>query len=174
MRERETDRAWTREGERERGRETQNRKQAPGSELSARSLTQGPNSRTERSWPELKSAAQPTEAPRCSINKYPLKKNYLAGRWAGLSDGLDMEVGLQFWSWWDHMYWTNLPVTARKAGQIINNYLRSLESSKRREEVEMLRSLKQGKHRSWVMQTSWAFPWVHFPTHCWGEEIEPK
>ena len=29
------------------------------------SLMQGSNSQTARSWPELKSAAQPTEPPRC-------------------------------------------------------------------------------------------------------------
>ena len=45
----ERDRAWTGEGQRER--ETQNRKQAPGSQPSAQSLTRGSNSRTARSWP---------------------------------------------------------------------------------------------------------------------------
>ena len=45
----ERDRAWTGDGQRER--ETQNRKQAPGSEPSAQSLTWGSNSRTTRSWP---------------------------------------------------------------------------------------------------------------------------
>ena len=43
------DRAWTGEGQRERG--TQNRKQAPGSEPSAQSPTRGSNPRTARSWP---------------------------------------------------------------------------------------------------------------------------
>ena len=43
------DRAWMGEGQRER--ETQNRKQAPGSEPSAQSPTRGSNSRTARSWP---------------------------------------------------------------------------------------------------------------------------
>ena len=38
-------------GEGQRERETQNRKQAPGSEPSAQSPTQGSNSRTARSWP---------------------------------------------------------------------------------------------------------------------------
>ena len=38
-------------GEGQRERETQNRKQAPGSEPSAHSLTRGSNSRTARSWP---------------------------------------------------------------------------------------------------------------------------
>ena len=42
---------------REREREAQNLKQAPGSELSAQSPTQGLNSRTARSGPELKSDA---------------------------------------------------------------------------------------------------------------------
>ena len=42
-----------REGERE----TQNPKQAPGSELSAQSLTRSSNSETVRSWPEPKSEA---------------------------------------------------------------------------------------------------------------------
>ena len=50
-----------RETENEQGRvrerETQNLKQAPGSELSAQSLTWGSNSRTARSRPEPKSAA---------------------------------------------------------------------------------------------------------------------
>ena len=45
----ERDRAWTGEGQRER--ETQNRKQAPGSEPSAQSLMGGSNSWTARSWP---------------------------------------------------------------------------------------------------------------------------
>ena len=45
----ERDRALTGEGQRER--ETQKRKQAPGSEPSAQSLTRGSNSRTARSWP---------------------------------------------------------------------------------------------------------------------------
>ena len=40
-----------------RERETQNLKQAPGSELSAQSLMRGSNSRSARSWPELKSDA---------------------------------------------------------------------------------------------------------------------
>ena len=48
-RERERDRAWA--GEEQRERETQNLKQAPGSEPSAQSPTRGSNSRTARSWP---------------------------------------------------------------------------------------------------------------------------
>ena len=51
-------------GEGQRERETQKPKQAPGSELSAQSPMRGPNSRTARSWPELKSDTQPTEPPR--------------------------------------------------------------------------------------------------------------
>ena len=47
------DRAWA--GEEHRERETQNPKQAPGSEPSAQSPTWGSNSRTVKSWPELKS-----------------------------------------------------------------------------------------------------------------------
>ena len=62
LRQRETEHEWGRGRERER--ETQNQKQAPGSEPSAQSLTRGSNSRTMRSWPELKSDAQPTETPR--------------------------------------------------------------------------------------------------------------
>ena len=45
----ERDRAWTGEGQSER--ETQNRKQAPGSEPSAQSPTRASNSQTARSWP---------------------------------------------------------------------------------------------------------------------------
>ena len=48
-------------------RETQNPKQAPGSEVSAQSPMWGSNSRTVRSLPELKADAQPTEPPRCPL-----------------------------------------------------------------------------------------------------------
>ena len=51
-------------------RETQNLKQAPGSELSAQSLMWGWNSQTMRSCPEPKSDAQPTEPPRCPFLFY--------------------------------------------------------------------------------------------------------
>ena len=62
--ERDRDRAWTEEGQRER--ETQNIKQAPGSELSAQSLTQGLNPRTVRSQPEPRPDTQPSKPPRRS------------------------------------------------------------------------------------------------------------
>ena len=52
------------EGGAERERETQNPKQAPGSELSAQSLTPGSTSQAVRLRPEPKSEAQPTEPPR--------------------------------------------------------------------------------------------------------------
>ena len=48
----------------ERESETQNLKQAPGSELSAQSLMWGLNPQAVRSGPEPKSDAQPTEPPR--------------------------------------------------------------------------------------------------------------
>ena len=51
-------------GKGQRERETQNRKQAPGSEPSAQSPTRGSNPWTTRSQPEPKSDAQPTEPPR--------------------------------------------------------------------------------------------------------------
>ena len=51
----ERDTIWAGEGQREG--ETQNLKQAPGSEVSAQSLTRSSNSRSVRSWPELKSGA---------------------------------------------------------------------------------------------------------------------
>ena len=54
-REREREREQTGEGQREG--ETQNLKQAPGSELSAQSLAWGSNLQTVRSWPEPKSDA---------------------------------------------------------------------------------------------------------------------
>ena len=54
--------AWAGEGQREG--ETQNPKQAPGSELSAQGPMRGLNSQTVRSWPKPKSDAQPTESPR--------------------------------------------------------------------------------------------------------------
>ena len=62
----------------QREREAQNPKQAPGSELSAQSLTWGSNSRAVRSWAEPKSDAQLTEPPRHpSFFKLPyLKLNF--------------------------------------------------------------------------------------------------
>ena len=60
--ERERDRAWAGEGQRER--ETQNPKQAPRSQLSAHNLTWGSDSQTVRSWPEPKLDSQPTEPSR--------------------------------------------------------------------------------------------------------------
>ena len=51
-------------GEVQRERETQKLKEAPGSELSAQSPTQGSISQTVRSRPELKLEAQSTEPPR--------------------------------------------------------------------------------------------------------------
>ena len=65
LRERERERQSVSEGGAERDRETQNSKQAPGSELSVQSLTRVSNSRTVRSWTEPKSDAYPTEPPRC-------------------------------------------------------------------------------------------------------------
>ena len=55
------------EWERGRGRvrETQNLKEALGSELSAQSLMWGLNPPAVRSWPEPKSETQLTEPPRC-------------------------------------------------------------------------------------------------------------
>lgn len=67
---RETELAWGRGRERE----TQNPKQAPGSELSAQSPTLGLNTGTVRSLPERKSDAQPTEPPR-----RPIVSNFLNG-----------------------------------------------------------------------------------------------
>ena len=59
------DRAQVGEGQRER--ETQNQKQAPGSEQSAQSPTRGSNSWAVRSWPEPKLDAQQTDLPRCPL-----------------------------------------------------------------------------------------------------------
>ena len=65
----ERDRAWTGEGQRER--ETQNQKQAPGSEPSAQSPTRGSNPRTARSWPgwsrTLNRLRHPGAPRTCSI-----------------------------------------------------------------------------------------------------------
>ena len=72
---RETDRVWVGEGQRER--ETQNRKQAPGSEPSAQSSIWGSNSQMARPWPEPKSDAQPTEPPRRPITFLNSTKLYL-------------------------------------------------------------------------------------------------
>ena len=74
-----------RETEHERGRvrerETQNLKQAPGSEPSAQSPTRGWNSRSARSWPEPKSTAQPTEPPRRPLEVSSRQKQKLKYRW---------------------------------------------------------------------------------------------
>ena len=74
----------------ERERETQNLTQAPGSELSAQSPTWGLNSRTVRSWLELKSDAQPTEPPRCPDIIFKL-------------DFLETTFSLVFVFWFDHL-----------------------------------------------------------------------
>ena len=58
------DRQRHEQGKGPRERETLNPKQAPGSELSAKSPTRSSNSWTVRSWPEPKSEAQLTEPPR--------------------------------------------------------------------------------------------------------------
>ena len=55
-------------GEGQKERETQNQKQATGSELPAQSLMEASNSQTVRSEPELKSDAQETEPPRQSLD----------------------------------------------------------------------------------------------------------
>ena len=104
------------ETEREQGRvrerETQNPKQAPGSELSAQSPTRGWNSRTVRSWPERKSAAQPTEPLRG-----PYIYSFLRDRdrtWAGEGqrEGETIWSRLQVLSCQQralHMAWTHKP-----------------------------------------------------------------
>ena len=60
--EKKRNRVWAEEEQR--GKETQNRKQAPGSELSAQCLMWGLNPRTVRSRPELKSDTELTESSR--------------------------------------------------------------------------------------------------------------
>ena len=80
----ERDRAWTGEGQRER--ETQNRKQAPGSEPSAQSLTRGSNSQTARSWPgwsrtlnRLRHPGAPLLHFLKDISKITLRSLFVAG-----------------------------------------------------------------------------------------------
>ena len=58
----------------ERERETQNLKQAPGSELSAHSSMWGSNSQTVRSQSESKSDTQPNEPPRHPEKQMNIKK----------------------------------------------------------------------------------------------------
>ena len=86
-------REWETESARGEGQnegETQNLKQAPGSELSAQSPMRGLNSQTVRSWPEPKLGAQPTEPPGC-----PRMCDYLnQGKWRG---------GVYFW--WSEKPW---------------------------------------------------------------------
>ena len=72
---RDRERPWAWEGRRER--ETQNLKQAPGSQLSVQSPMRSSNPGAMRSWPEPKSEASPTEPPRRPlpdfswVNLYP-------------------------------------------------------------------------------------------------------
>ena len=73
----ERDRAWAWEGQREE--ETQNLKQAPGSQCSAQSPTLDSNPQTVKSWPELKSDAQPTEPPRRPMMMILLTPHHLWG-----------------------------------------------------------------------------------------------
>ena len=72
-RERQTDSVWVGEGQRER--ETQNRKQPPGSEPSAQSPTRGSNSRTARSWPGWSRTINRLRHPGAPMFIY-LKKNF--------------------------------------------------------------------------------------------------
>ena len=62
-----TERYKTWAGEEQGKRETQNLKQAPGSELSAQNPIWGSNPQTMGSWPEQMSDAQLTEPPRCPL-----------------------------------------------------------------------------------------------------------
>ena len=59
----------------ERERETQNPKQAPGSELSAQSPTWGSNPQTMRSLPEPKLGTQLPEPPRCPMKTPIVREN---------------------------------------------------------------------------------------------------
>ena len=65
-------REWAGDGQRE---ETQNPKQAPGSERSAQSTMRGSNPQTARSQPELKLDAQPIEPPRCPSRTFLISPN---------------------------------------------------------------------------------------------------
>ena len=71
----ERDRAWTGEGQREK--ETQNRKQAPGSEPSARSRTRDSNSRTVRSWPGWSRTLNRLRHPGAPILQIVLRSTYI-------------------------------------------------------------------------------------------------
>ena len=91
-------RVWAGEGQRER--ETQNSKQAAGSELSAQSPTWGPNSQIVRSWPEPKSDTQPTE-PRRRPKKCFLKVDFRV-------PGGSVSWVSYSWFWlrsWSHSSW---------------------------------------------------------------------
>ena len=79
-----------------------NSKQAPGSELSAQSLTRGPNSQTTRSRPEPKSDAQPTEPPRRPLNSAfssywsPVMHGIYGYWWRVLCLSIMVEIGYCF------------------------------------------------------------------------------
>ena len=92
LRQRETEHEWERVGKRE----TQNLKQAPGSERSAQSPTRGLNSRSVRSWPEPKSATQLTEPPR-SPKRLVIKSQYwLLGRDISICSFIRLRQPLHF------------------------------------------------------------------------------
>ena len=87
-RERERDRAWAEEEPRER--ETQNLKQAPGSELSGQSLMWSSNSGTVRSWPE------PISRVRRLTNwatQEPVSDSWFPLRWSQVY-GIKPHIGL--------------------------------------------------------------------------------
>ena len=107
----ERDRAWTGEGQRER--ETQNRKQAPGSEPSAQSLMRGSNSRTVRSWPGWSWTLNRLRHPGAPPLIFNLKMS-LGLKWVSCKQHIDgscflihsvaLCFGLEHWVHW-HLEW---------------------------------------------------------------------
>ena len=81
----------------------QNLKQAPGSELSARSVMRGSNSWAVRSWPELKLEPQLTEPPRCPW--------FVRSKWSYVCKFLEIKewiICLERWAFWFFIVWIGL------------------------------------------------------------------
>ena len=101
------DREWAGEGKRER--ETENLKQAPGSELSAHNPTQGLNPSTVRSWSEVGCLTNwATQEPLCvSFNcTSALCHNLQAKRWSNCA-GFIMSL-------WKKCWWREIPGWGRR------------------------------------------------------------
>ena len=102
----------------ERERETQNPKQAPGSKLSAQSPTRGSNSWTLRSWPELKSDAQPTEPPRRPCYDLFLTEIFLP-TWSGNCCYTSWCTTIKLYKYWNIVFVLTNTTQSISSGKVI-------------------------------------------------------